>query len=227
MDSVTALYRELDPLRPLGGDEDALYVDWQRRLDPEGRDAKSRLVQTFRRNASPERPITRLLTGHRGCGKTTELNRVRDALSGEGHGRRVFVSMLYADEWLDLEDVEPEDLVLQIVRQLTGDLSAAGVGFGEQKLKGFFGSLWDRTKGAKLETAQVGSDPLKFSFKLEHFPTARDEFRAILRGELPTIFDLVNRELLPAARQHLARRGIRRHPAHRRRPRPDPAEGAA
>jgi hypothetical protein len=28
MDEVTALYRELDPLRPLRGDEDALYVDW-------------------------------------------------------------------------------------------------------------------------------------------------------------------------------------------------------
>lgn len=211
MDEVTALYQQLDPLRPLGGDEDALYVDWQRRLDPDGRDAKSRLVQTFRRNASPERPITRLLTGHRGCGKTTELNRVRDTLrAGDGDDApKVFVSMLLADEWLDLEDVQPEDLVLQIVRQLVTDLSAAGVDFGEQKLRGFFSSLWERVRSAKLDTAEIGVDPLKFSFKLEHFPTARDEFRAILRGQLPTIFDLVNRELLPAARRQLAVLGFR------------------
>jgi hypothetical protein len=52
MDVVTRLYNELDPLRPLRGDEDGLYVDWQQRLDPEGRDAKSRLVRSFRRNAS-------------------------------------------------------------------------------------------------------------------------------------------------------------------------------
>jgi Cdc6-like AAA superfamily ATPase len=207
MDDVTALYRELDPMRPLRGDEDALYVDWQRRLDPDGMDAKSRLVNMFRRNASAERPVTRLLTGHRGCGKTTELNRVRDALSGAQHERRVFVSMLFADEWLDLEDVQPEDLVLQIVRQLAGDLSAAGVGFGEQELKAFFASLWKRAKGTKLDAVSVGADPLKFSFKLEHFPTARDEFRALLRGQLTTVFDLVNRELLPHARQELARDG--------------------
>jgi hypothetical protein len=196
-------------LRPLRGDEDGLYVDWQRQLDPQGRDAKSRLVQTFRRNASPQRPITRLLTGHRGCGKTTELNRVRDALSsGEEGSSRVFVSMLYADEWLDLEEVQPEDLVLQIVRQLVTDLSAAGVRLGEQKLNGLFGSLWERVRSARLETVDIGVDPLAFSFKLEHFPTARDEFRAILRGQLPTVFKLVNSELLPAARKELERLGF-------------------
>lgn len=208
MDEVTALYRELDPLRPLRGDEDGLYVDWQHQLDPGGRDAKSRLVSAFRRNASPERPITRMLTGHRGCGKTTELNRVRDALAGGDGGPKVFVSMLFADEWLDLEDVQPEDLVLQIVRQLSSDLSEAGVSLGEQKLKGFFGGLWERVKSAKLETADIGLDPLSFSFTLEHFPTARDEFRKILRGQLPTVFDLVNRDLLPAAREQLAEHGF-------------------
>jgi hypothetical protein len=161
-------------------------------------------VKAFRRNASVERPITRLLTGHRGCGKTTELNRVRDALSGGTHERRVFVSMLFADEWLDLEDVQPEDLVLQIVRQLAADLDAAGVGFGEQKLKSFFATLWAKAKSPKLDAVSLGADPLKFSFKLEHFPSARDEFRAILRGQLTTVFDLVNRELLPEARKQLA-----------------------
>lgn len=207
MDDVTALYRELDPLRPLRGNENALYVDWQRLLDPEGRDAKSKLIQTFRRNASVERPVTRLLTGHRGCGKTTELNRVRDALSSREDERRVFVSTLFADEWLDLEDVQPEDLVLQIVRQLTADLNASGVTFGEQKLKGFFAAMWKRARSPRLESVSVGVDPLKFSFRLEHFPTARDEFRELLRGELKTVFDLVNNELLPEARVQLLRNG--------------------
>jgi len=209
MDDVTALYRELDPLRPLSRDEDALYVDWQRLLDPGGRDAKSRLVQAFRRNATPQHPITRLLTGHRGCGKTTELNRVRYALSsGEGGASKVFVSMLFAGEWLDLEDVQPEDLVLQIVRQLVADLRDAGVHIGEQKFRGFFGSLWGRVKSTQLESADLGLDPLSFSFKFDRFPTARDEFRAALREQLPTVFDLVNKELLPEARAQLARQGF-------------------
>jgi hypothetical protein len=45
--------------------------------------------------------------------------------------------------------------------------------------------------------------PLKFSFALQDFPTARGECREVLRGQLPTVFDLVNRELIPAAREHL------------------------
>jgi hypothetical protein len=207
VDDVTALYQELDPLRPLGGEEDGLYVDWQRQLDPEGPDVKSRLVQAFRRNATPERPITRLLTGHRGSGKTTELNRVRSRLAAGDHGPKVFSSMLFAQEWLDLEDVQPEDLVLQIVRQLVADLREEGVSVGEERLKGFFSSLWARVRSAKLDTVEAGIDPLSFSFTLEDFPTARSEFRSILRAQLPTVFDLVNTELLPAAREHLAGQG--------------------
>jgi hypothetical protein len=207
MDDVTALYRELDPLRPLRGDENGLYVDWQHQLDPEGTDAKSRLIQTYRSNASPDRPVTRFLTGHRGCGKTTELNRVRNALSCGEHERKVFVSTLFADEWLDLEDVQPEDLVLQIVRQLTADLNVAGVTFAAQKLRGFFATMWKRARSPRLESVSVGADPLKFNFSLEHFPTARDEFRDLLRGELKTVFGLVNDELLPEARKQLLRDG--------------------
>jgi hypothetical protein len=41
MSDVAALYRELDPLRPLEGSEDALYVDWQRELDPGTTDARA------------------------------------------------------------------------------------------------------------------------------------------------------------------------------------------
>jgi len=117
MSGIVELYRELDPGRPLGADDDALYVDWQKKLDPGAVDVRARLVRSFLRNASAEHPITRLLTGHRGSGKTTELNRVAKQL-GEGDGaKRVFVSTLFAQQWLDIEDVQPEDLVLQIVRQ--------------------------------------------------------------------------------------------------------------
>lgn len=208
MDPVKALYRELDPLRPLGADEQALYVDWQPLLDPGGRDAKALLVTTFRRNASPERPLTRLLTGHRGCGKTTELHRVRRALrDGDAGADRVFVSMLPADEWLDLEDVQPEDLVLQIVRQLVTDLGSAGVRLGEPKLRALVGALWERVKRIRPELPDLGVDALRFSFKREQFPTERDTFREILRGQLPTIYALVNDELLPAARRQLAELG--------------------
>jgi hypothetical protein len=203
MADIDALYLEFDPLRPLEARDRDLYVDWQHELDPNGADVKSRLVRTFVRNAGPERPIVRLLTGHKGSGKTTELNRVSSGLRAGSDGNKVFVSTLFAQRWLDIEDVQPEDLVLQIVRQLVADLKEAGMGLGERRFGSFLKSLWERVRGTQLETVEAGLDPLKFSFSLKDFPSARAEFREVLRGQLPTIFDLVNRELLPAARTHL------------------------
>ncbi|MFN2629686.1 MAG: hypothetical protein ABR569_13780 [Gaiellaceae bacterium] len=203
MTDFQALYRELDPLEPVAADDQLVYVDWQRQLDPVGGDVKSLLVREFVRDASPERPIVRLLTGHKGSGKTTELNRVSARLRSGGAGRKIFVSTLFAQNWLDLEDIQPEDLVLQTVRQLVADLSDTGIDLGRQQLKTFLGSIWDRLKGTQLDKVDVGLDPLKFSFALESFPTARKEFREVLRGRLPTVFDLVNGELLPAARRQL------------------------
>lgn len=206
MNDVAALYREVDPGQPLEGD-DALYVDWQRSLDPELPDAKSRLVRSFIRGASPNRPVTRLLTGHRGCGKTTELNRVRRHLDEGVEDKRVFVSMLFAQRWLDLEDVQPEDLILQIVRQLVADLVANGMPFGEKRFGELLRAVWDRLRNVRVETAGLTAQPLTFSFALKDFPTARQEFREALRGQLPTVFDLVNNELIPAAREHIQSRG--------------------
>lgn len=94
------------------------------------------------------------------------------------------------------------------MRQLIADLTRAGMGLGEQRLRGFFRSLWERSRGIQLDSIDVGADPLTFSFALNDFPTARQEFRELLRGQLPTAYDLVNRELLPKARQHLQTQGF-------------------
>lgn len=207
MSRVGPLYRELDPLRPLDADEERRYVDWQRELDPDASDVKSRLVRAFIRNASRERPITRLLTGHKGCGKTTELNRVKRQLEQGVDGKRVFVATLFAQRWLDLQDLEPEDVVLQIVRQFVAELVDEGMSLGEKQFGDFFRELWGKAKRIRLEKADIDLQPLKFSFALADFPTARAEFRELLRGHLPDVFDLVNNELLPRAREFLAERG--------------------
>jgi hypothetical protein len=154
------------------------------------------------------RPIARLLTGHKGSGKTTELNRIENALRNGASGKKVFVSTLRAQRWLDIQDVQPEDVVLQIMRQLIADLAHAGMNLGEQRLRGFFRSLRERSRGIQLDSVDIGADPLTFSFALNDFPTARREFRELLRGQLPTVYDLVNRELLPKARQYLRAQGF-------------------
>ncbi len=78
---------------------------------------------------------------------------------------------------------------------------------GQKRFESFFQSLRDRAKGVAFESAEIGVDPLTFSFALKDFPTGRSEFRKLLSAQLPTVFDLVNRELLPAAREHLTSKG--------------------
>ena len=201
MDPLTSLSAQFDPLRPLGANETDLYVDWQERLDIAD-DVKIRLTNSIARSPGP---VTRLFTGHRGAGKTTELNRVRQRLEDGFGGRRVFVSMLFAEQWVHLDDVQPEDLVFQIVRQLVSDLKQVGFTFAEKSFRNALGGLRDFFRGrVAVEGAEVGIDPLSVSLRFESFPTARKEFRNLLQGLLPTIYDLTNTEILSKARAWLA-----------------------
>ncbi|HLI82416.1 MAG TPA: hypothetical protein VKV17_00785 [Bryobacteraceae bacterium] len=78
MDRITALYQKLDPLQPLPAEDTQLYVDWQRELFASD-DIKLQLARGFARSGAGV-PVTRLFTGHRGSGKTTGLNRVKQML---------------------------------------------------------------------------------------------------------------------------------------------------
>jgi hypothetical protein len=62
-----------------------------------------------------------LLTGHRGCGKSTELLRLKEKLEKDGY----CVLYFEADEDLDVNDVIYSDLLLAIARRIVTDLCAA------------------------------------------------------------------------------------------------------
>ncbi|MEI2774801.1 MAG: hypothetical protein V9G19_02295 [Tetrasphaera sp.] len=202
-DVITRLYQQFDPVRPLGAHEDNLYVDWQSRTGVE--DIKRTAVRSVL--LAGDAPTTTLITGHRGVGKTTEMIRMKVRLeSGEGEAKH-FVSMLRGQDWLDLDDIRAEDIVFQTVRQLVSDLNNhAGVTFRHDQIKEWGKALVDWLKTAGIDG---GGDWLKISLSLKDFPAARDDFRAVLRGQLPTLIDTVNERLLKPAKQQLARAGTR------------------
>lgn len=204
MDKLTAFYQIIDPLKPLEATEQDLYVDWQKELGAD--DVKGRLIRSLAR--SGDLPYTRLFTGHRGCGKTTELYRVKHSLETGAAPRRLFVSFLEAERWLDLADVQPQDVVYHMVWQLLADLaSRAGIGFGLEKFKQFLGSLLDRIKALRLEGMDISTDPVSLSIALKEVPGARAELRRLLEERLPRIYDLVNQEILKPAREELKKQG--------------------
>lgn len=168
-------------------------------------DVKPRLVKSIQRAPGP---VFRLITGHRGSGKTTELNRVAQRLSeGSGDGPR-FVSMMSATRWLDTENVTAEEIVFQMVRQLVADLTAAGFDPARAALGGWWKRFKDRRAGFEVSGFELGVDPLTVSFTRAELPADRERLRDALSGQLPTLFDLVNDDVLRRAAKWLALRGL-------------------
>src|SRR4051794_16582459 len=152
MNEIARLYQAFDPLRPLTllPAEDNLYVDWQKQISPD--DIKKRLSNSILNAGSI--PVQRLLTGHRGTGKTTELLRVKKILEDRG----CFVSMLQAETWLDLADVRAPDLIYNMVQQIASDLQTLGYGFGFQRVTEFVRNILDTE--VTLSKFDIKADPV-------------------------------------------------------------------
>jgi hypothetical protein len=202
--TVADLYQQLDPMRALRADDEAdiaLYVDWQRELG--ARDIKLRLAQSMVRHNS--QAPAHLFTGPRGSGKTTELSRMRRMLERGTFGEKFFVSTLMAAEWLDLTDVRPEELALQIIRQLIADLSEAGFDLGEAQRR-YAQRLGTELSELVPDAAVQKVDSLIPAFRLQNVPyDQRWEYRNFLRSRLPGTFDVVNDQIIAPAREWLRR----------------------
>lgn len=75
---------------------------------------------------------TILFTGHRGCGKTTELKRIQSQWEQE-----YLVIFINVNEELDINDVSYTDLYLLIIKQVESELRNLGISFNEQLLEDF------------------------------------------------------------------------------------------
>jgi len=202
MELLTSLYQQFDPARPLEADEEELYVDWQKELNQVN--VKRTLVNSIARSGAIN--VTRLFTGHRGVGKTTELKRVQRTLASGDEKRRLFVSFLQAEQWLDLQDVETPDIIFHIVRQLISDLQSAGFSFDRLKFSQFFKEIEDHLRReVDLKDLKFKSDFAELGVVLKDVPIARSKLRMLLQTRLPTIFHLINNVVLKPAKEWLRR----------------------
>lgn len=124
-------FNRCDPAVPLpAGDE--RYVDLAAGRGEEG-SAVAKCRECIQLSSTP---LVQLLAGHRGCGKSTELRRLERDLEGDGF----FVAYFEADVDLDLEDTEPVDVLLAVIRNLEAALRAKGIRLAPKLLDDFL--LW-------------------------------------------------------------------------------------
>ena len=108
-------YNAVDPAVPLPSG-DPRYVDC---TDVRGdRDVVQRMLKTI---TWADSSTAQLLTGHRGCGKSTELLRLKARLEEAGYA----VICFEADEDLDVNDIVYSDLLLAIARRIESELRQA------------------------------------------------------------------------------------------------------
>ncbi len=144
-------FNACDPTPLAAGDE--RYTD----LAPGRGNDGNAVAQCQRRIVRSERPLVQLFAGHRGCGKSTELQRLQNALEEADY----FVAYIEAHTDIDLEDTEPTDILLSVIRSLDLSLRDAGIEVNEKYLEEFTGwfaeVVLEKTQRTEIE-AEVRSE---------------------------------------------------------------------
>ncbi|MCP4345292.1 MAG: ATP-binding protein [Desulfobacterales bacterium] len=162
-----------------------------------------------------------LFTGHIGCGKSTELLRLKAMLEKAGY----FV--VFFDSSLDLEmgDVDISDILMAVARQVSESLKTMEAEPGmadmfrsifegminvlktEVEVKGklkipSFGEVSADSKGLTVSTA-FG----EFSAKAKGSPAFRNRLRQYMEPQINSLIKAINEELLEPAVQRLREKG--------------------
>jgi len=170
------------------------------------------------------RSTAQLISGHRGCGKSTELLRLASRLEKE----KFLVVYFAADDDIDMGDLVYTDLLLSIIKRLERVLSKKGIQIDERLSRGIMMWFAQEVYGLTEETAVEAS--LKTDFELGlNAPSVLPVFAKLLAritGQIktgqqirkdirlkldPQIFQLIERinEFIRAALPQIKKKGYR------------------
>ena len=182
-----------------------------------------KIIQELRDNItffSPDRPTCVLFTGHIGCGKSTELLRLKAELEGEGF----YVVYFESSEDMEMADVDIGDFLLSVARRVSqslADMSLDEPSLLKDLLQGAWRVLNAEVVGMKAKLPGVGdvgvssdSDKFSLAFGIGEI-TAKTKDDATLRGRLnqylgpqkTKLLEAINSELLEPAIEKLKQQG--------------------
>lgn len=227
MTDLRAFYRATDPSQTLNvadPNDARLYVDFAPVRGGE-------IIKKIRNRISflsPDQPTCTLFTGHVGCGKSTELQRLVKDLRGD----RFHVVYFQVDRDLEMTDVDAGDVLLSIARQISQSLD--NIDLGEPK--GFRRILDDAarilTTEFELSNLELGSDKIpglpqglkvsgnnkgevsldfligKVTAKTKDNPKLREKLHQFLGSQTGQLRDAINAELIEPAIAQLKAKGF-------------------
>ncbi|MCD8490101.1 MAG: KAP family NTPase [Desertifilum sp.] len=190
-----------EPLSMSNAEERQYYIDFS---PVRG----GRIIEALERtiaDLSPNQPTCQLFTGHIGCGKSTELLRLKAGLE-----RRDFhVVYFESSHDLELNDVDVTDILLAIAGQVSESLEAIKIRLQPGYFASLFAELSDflHTPIELSGEAELSLGIGKLTAKTKESPNLRHRMRNWLEPRTNSILQAINDEILLKADAELKRRG--------------------
>lgn len=186
-DAAKRVYTIFSP-SPLSVEQKDLYVDLQ---EVRGENNVIKKLSGFI-NLSSDISTCQVLAGHKGCGKSTELMRLKAKLESDPY--KYFVVFCDVYPTLDLNDVDFPDLLLELVHQIAEDLrNRAAIklkpSYPKECIERIKRSL--QTK-IDVESFEIGSDLGKLMGTIKNSPDARHKVRDALEPHTNSLLEAAN-----------------------------------
>jgi hypothetical protein len=195
------LFKAFDPGRPL---DVTLVQDRKYYIDFAPVRAGNLIRELTRTIALSESPTCQLFTGHIGCGKSTELLRLKAELEKENYQVVYFVS---SDD-LDMCDLDITDILLVIARKVVEELEKVQIRLRPGFLNRVFEGMKELLQNLELEPGIEFSALLgKISLKAKDSKTVRNQLRDHLESRTDSLIDGINKEIFEAAGVALQTKG--------------------
>ena len=173
------VFNSANPIDPLPSG-DPRYVDCTAARGDE--DLVSQMFRIIDWTERKEATTAQLFTGHRGCGKSTELFRLKKRLEDADYA----VIYFEADAIIDIEDVGYSDVLVAIAQQVYNGLRGLDVKLDNELLDDVFGWFADVIFEQKNVKEFQGSLEAEFKVGLPAVVTPLAQLMAKITGQLRT-----------------------------------------
>lgn len=197
-------YQACNPSRPLiigNASDRRYYIDFAAVRGGKIIEALQRTIAKI----SPDAPTCQLFTGHLGCGKSTELLRLKAELEVQ----QFHVVYFESTHVLEMADVDVTDILLAIAGQVSQSLEAMKIRLKPTYFTKLFGELVDflQTPIDLGVEAELSVGIAKITAKTKESPQLRRRLRDYLEPRTANILQSINQELLERATKELKTRG--------------------
>ncbi len=164
------------------------------------------LIRSLKRTITfSDQSTCQLFSGHIGCGKSTELMRLKAELEDQDYHVVYFES---SDD-LDMGDIDISDILLVIARKISESLSAIQIDIRPSYFNKLFSEINSvlKTEIDLSAGVQFSMGLAKITAKTKDSPKSRSRLRDYLEARTDNIIESINTEVLKVAEQKLKTAG--------------------